>query len=62
MKKDWEKLKMELGKVGMGRYWFRKRLHSVLLTSTMLLAAILVKRNSVSHRDKNKTTRTFEHR
>ena len=42
VKKDWEKLKMKLEKVVTGRYWFRKRLYSVLLTSTMVLAAILV--------------------
>jgi hypothetical protein len=43
VKKELEKLKMELEEVGIGRYWFRKRLYSVLLTSTMVLAAILVK-------------------
>lgn len=42
VKKDWEKLKMELEEVVTGRYWFRKGLYLVLLTSTMLLAAILV--------------------
>ena len=42
VKKELGKLKVELEEVGIGRYWFRKRLYSVLLTSTMVLAAILV--------------------
>jgi hypothetical protein len=42
VKKELGKLEVELGEAAIGRYWFRKRLYSVLLTSTMVLAAILV--------------------
>ncbi len=43
VKKELEKLEVELEEVGIGRYRFRKRLYSVLLTSTMVLAAIIVR-------------------